>query len=219
MNNKILNRLIQTILVLGILVLVVFIFRSIMRPEKFRTMAEERREVVVEKLKDIRTAQIGYKNVKGSYAQNFDLLIDFLENGKMPIVAKIGVVPDTLTEAQALKAGIIKRDTVLVDAFKEIFKDKPNLNVKKLSFIPYSNNEKFIMDADTIERGGIKVPVFIAIAPKMSYLGGIEEDPKLKGFINSILYTGIEKQFIKQEKYKDMIVGSLDDPSTNGNWE
>lgn len=219
MNNKILNRLIQTILVLGILVLVVFIFRSIMRPEKFRTMAEERKEVVIEKLKDIRTAQIAYKNVKGSYAQNFDLLIDFLENGKMPIVAKIGIVPDTLTEAQALKAGIVKRDTVLVDALTEVFKDKPNVDIKNLSIIPFSNNEKFFMDADTIERGGIKVPVFMAAASKISYLGGIEEDPKLQGLINRILYKGIEKQFIKQEKYKDMIVGSLDDPSTNGNWE
>ncbi len=219
MNNKILNRLIQTILVLGILVLVVFIFRSIMRPEKFRTLAEERKIVVIEKLKDIRTAQIAYKNVKGSYAQNFDLLIDFIENGKMPIVAKIGVVPDTLTEAQALKAGIIKRDTVLIDVFKEVFKDKPNLDIKNLAVIPFSNNQKFFMDADTIERGGIKVPVFMAAASKESYLGGIEDDPKLKGLINSILYTGIEKQFIKQKKYKDIIVGSLDDPSTNGNWE
>lgn len=219
MNNKILNRLIQTVLVLGILVLVVFIFRSIMRPEKFLVMAESRKEVVVEKLKDIRTAQIAYKNVKGSYAPNFDLLVDFLENGKMPIVAKIGVVPDTLTEAQAIKAGIVKRDTVLVDAFTEVFKDKPNLNISKLPFIPFSNNEKFHMDADTIERGNIKVPVFIVIAPKNAYLEGIEDDPKLKGFVNKILFTGIEKQFIKQEKYKDLILGSLDDPSTNGNWE
>lgn len=219
MNNKILNRLIQTVLVLGILVLVVFIFRSIMRPEKFLVMAESRKAVVVEKLKDIRTAQIAYKNVKGSYAPSFDLLVDFLETGKMPIVAKIGVVPDTLTEAQAIKAGIVKRDTVLVDAFKEVFKDKPNLNIKQLPFIPYSNNERFHMDADTIERGNIKVPVFIVIAPKTLYLEGIEDDPKMKGFVNKILYTGIEKQFIKQEKFKDLILGSLDDPSTNGNWE
>ncbi|MDD2346150.1 MAG: hypothetical protein PHY85_08395, partial [Bacteroidales bacterium] len=80
-------------------------------------------------------------------------------------------------------------------------------------------NEKFHMDADTIERGNIKVPVFIVIAPKNAYLEGIEDDPKLKGFVNKILFTGIEKQFIKQEKYKDLILGSLDDPSTNGNWE
>lgn len=219
MNNKILNRLIQTVLVLGILVLVVFIFRSIMRPEKFLTMANERKAVVVERLKDIRTAQIAFKNVNGSYAKDFDLLIDFLENGKMPIVAKIGVVPDTLTEAQAIKAGIVKRDTVLVDAFSEVFKDKPNLNVKKLGIIPYSNQEEFHMDADTIDRGNIKVPVFIVIAPKTAFLEGIEDDPKLKGFVNKILFTGIEKQFIKQEKYKDLILGSLDDPSTNGNWE
>ena len=83
MNKKIVNKLIQTVMIIGIIVLTVFIFRSIMRPEKFKMMASDRRDVVVEKLKDIRTAQIAFKNVYGKYANDFDTLIDFLKNGKV----------------------------------------------------------------------------------------------------------------------------------------
>ncbi len=217
MNKKIVNKLIQAVMIIGIVVLTVFIFRSIMRPEKFKMMASDRRDVVVEKLKDIRTAQIAFKNVYGKYANDFDTLIDFLKNGKVPIVAKIGVAPDSLTEAQAIKAGLVKRDTVLVDAFGEVFKDKPNLDIDDIQYIPYSNKRKFEIHSDIINRGNIKVPVFTVIAPKEAYLSGIDDE--LKGFVNKILYSDLEKQFMKQDKYKDLILGSLDDPTTDGNWE
>lgn len=217
MSKKLVNRLIQTIMIIGIIILTVFIFRSIMRPEKFRILAAERQDVVVERMKDVRTAQIAFKGVYGKYANDFDTLIDFLKNGKVPIVAKIGVVPDSLTETQAIKAGLVKRDTVLVDALTEVFKDKPNINIEELQYIPFTNKGKFEMQSDIIVRGNIKVPVFIVIAPKEAYLGGIDND--LKGSINSILFSELEKQFLKQDKYKDLIMGSLDDPTTDGNWE
>ncbi len=217
MNKKIVSKLIQAVMIIGIVILTVFIFRSIMRPEKFKLMASERRDVVVEKLKDIRTAQIAFKNVYGNYANDFDTLIDFLKNGKVPIVAKIGVAPDSLTEAQAIKAGLVKRDTVLVDAFGEVFKDNPQLNIVDLQYIPYSNKRKFEIHSGVIDRGGIKVPVFTVIAPKEAFLSGI--DNELKGFMDKILYSNLEKQFLKQDKYKNLVLGSLNDPSTDGNWE
>lgn len=218
------NKLIQTLLVIVVVVLSVYIYRSAMRPEKYRVIAGERQAVAVEQMKDIRTAQLAFKATKGVYAQNFDQLNDFLLNGKMPIVVKTGTVPDTLTEQQAIKKGIVKRDTVYVDAFKEIFKDKPNINIKNLSIIPFSNNEKFEMKSDTIEKGHIKVPVFRVVAPKSAYLNGIDDELKKKssgfsGFLNMLLFSKLESQFQKNPKYIDLIMGSLEEPSTDGNWE
>ncbi|MGI6319470.1 MAG: hypothetical protein ACOXZK_00525 [Bacteroidales bacterium] len=217
MSRKLKSRLIQAVLIIGIVILGTFIYRSIMRPEKFRIMALDRQEVVIERMKDIRTAQLAFKNTYGNFANDFDTLIDFLENGKIFIVQKIGNVPDSLTEAEAIRKGIVQRDTVLVDAFEEVFKDKPNLVANELQYIPYTENQKFAMASDIIERGRIKVPVFEVIAPKEAYLSGVEGG--LKGFINKILYSGIEKEFIKQDKYKNMVMGSLTEPTTNGNWE
>lgn len=195
-----------------------------MRPEKYRLIAEERKEVVVEKMKDVRNALIAYKSVKGSYADSFEKLQNFLLNDKMPIVIKTGTVPDTLTEAQALKKGIIKRDTILVEASKEVFKYKPSIDIKTLNLIPFSN-ESFTLKADTIVKGNIKVPVFEVTASKEHYLKGIDDDKSIKSgsflsrLLNSFLYNNIEKQFQKSKKYNDLIMGSLTEPSTDGNWE
>lgn len=218
------NRLFQTALILVAIVLSVFIYRSVMRPEKFRVIYETRRDVVIEKLKEIRTAQIAYKNTKGMYANDFDQLINFLTDGKMAIVVKTGTVPDDLTEQQALKKGIIKRDTVFVDAFTEIFKDKPNIDVKGLKYIPFSNNQTFEMKSDTVEKGRIKVPVFRVIAPKTAFLNGIDAElaansKGFSGFFNVILFGKLQEQFQNGPKYIDLIMGSLEEPSTDGNWE
>lgn len=218
------NKLIQTGLVLAAIVLSVFIYRSIMRPEKYRVMYETRRNIVVEQMKDIRTAQLAYKSTKGLYANDFGQLISFLTEGKMPIVVKTGTVPDSLTEQQAIKKGIVKRDTMYVDAFKEIFKDKPNINVQNLQYIPFSGNQKFEMKSDTISKGRIRVPVFKVVAPKTAYLKGIDDELKqnskgFSGFLNTLLYSKMESQFEKNPKYIDLIMGSLEEPSTDGNWE
>lgn len=218
------HKLIQAALVLVVIVLSIFIYRSVMRPEKYRVISEERKAVVIEQMKDIRTAQLAYKSTKGLYANDFDQLMAFLADGKMPIVVKTGTVPDSLTEQQAIKKGIVKRDTVFVDAFKEIFKDKPNIDIKNLPYIPFSGNQKFEMKSDTIEKGRIKVPVFRVVAPKTAYLKGIDDELKQKshgfsGFLNSILFSKLEIQFERQPKYFDLIMGSLEEPSTDGNWE
>jgi hypothetical protein len=80
------------------------------------------------------------------------------------------------------------------------------------------------MSSDTINKGNIKVPVFKVIAPKVAYLKGIDNELKKKStgvsaLFNSILFSNLEKQFEKNPKYFDLIMGSLQEPSTDGNWE
>lgn len=221
--------LIQVVLIVAIIVFALLIYRSIMRPQKFTQIYDGRKTEVVNKLKTIREMQAYYKNEKGSYAKTFDQLRDFWTNGTMTVVKKEGNVPDTLTEAEALKLHIISRDTILVKASEEISKAKPelfaNFDLNTFDIIPFSKGEKFTIDADTINRSGIKVYVYEVSAKREQYLKDMDDDPRVRdAFMGSILYSGLREQFLGpnfdyRDNVTDIILGSLTEPTTDGNWE
>ena len=51
-------------------------------------MKEERYAVVIDRLIDIRDSQLAYKEVNGEYTDSFEKLINFVENGKVPITQR-----------------------------------------------------------------------------------------------------------------------------------
>ena len=200
------------------------IFRSLMRPEKFKSVCDARKSEVHAKLKDIRTLQSFYKMENGSYANNFEQLRDFWNNGKITIVIKEGTVPDTLTETQALALNLIRRDTVFIHAQDEMKKSLPNFDVHTFDIIPYSQGEQFQMTADTLW-SETSVYVYEVIARKEQYLKDLDNDPRIKNiFFGKLLYNGLKEQFLGTDfQYKnnvtDIILGSLVEPTTKGNWE
>ena len=224
MKNKKAN-LIQAGLILVILVLVVTVYRSLSRPEKFNQVYEARKAEVIQKLTDIRTLQTFYKNEKGSYAGSFDQLKDFWENGKMRVVIKEGNVPDSMTEAQALKLKIIKRDTMILDAKDEMVKTLPNLDINTFDIVPYSGNERFLIAADTLQSGNVPVQVYEVKALRSQYMKNLDNDPRVRqAFLGKLLYGNLQKQFLGPDyNYKDyvidLVLGSLTEASTNGNWQ
>lgn len=224
MKNKT-AKLIQAGLILVILVLVVTVYRSLSRPEKFNQVYEARKAEVIQKLTDIRTLQTFYKNEKGSYAGSFDQLKDFWENGKMRVVIKEGNVPDSMTEAQALKLKIIKRDTMILDAKDEMIKTLPNLDINTFDIVPYSGNERFLIAADTLQSGNVPVQVYEVKALRSQYMKNLDNDPRVRqAFLGKLLYGNLQKQFLGPDyNYKDyvidLVLGSLTEASTNGNWQ
>ncbi|MBO7624045.1 MAG: hypothetical protein J6S82_01915 [Bacteroidales bacterium] len=218
-------KLIQAGLILVILVLVVCIYRSLSRPEKFNQVYEARKAEVIQKMTDIRTLQTFYKNEKGSYAGSFEQLRDFWENGKMRVVVKEGNVPDSMTEAQAIKLKLVRRDTVVLDAKEEMMKTLPNLDINTFDIVPYSGNEQFLIAADTLRAGNVPVQVFEVKALRSQYMKNLDNDPRVKtAFLGKLLYGNMQKQFLGPEfNYKDnvidLILGSLTEASTNGNWQ
>ena len=217
--------LIQAGLILVILVLIVAIYRSLSRPEKFNEVYEARKAEVIQKLSDIRTLQTFYKNEKGSYAGNFDQLKDFWENGKMRVVVKEGNVPDSMTEAQAIKLKLVRRDTVVLNAKEEMIKTLPNLDINTFDLVPYSGKEQFLIAADTLRAGNVPVQVYEVKALRSQYMKNLDNDPRVKkAFLGKLLYGNMQKQFLGPDyNYKDnvidLILGSLTEASTNGNWQ
>jgi hypothetical protein len=178
-------------------VLAYMIYAGIQSKIEFRDMAQQRREVVQERLMDIVTAQKEFKTEKGRYAANFNELLHFLQADSLTIVKAIGNVPDTLTEAEAVAQGIVIRDTSLVPA-SSIFPD--NYPLDSLQIIPFSGGNHFKMKAGQIEKNKVNVNVFEASA-------------KLED-----VYKGLKTKNENVDLNAVLQVGSMTEPITTGNW-
>jgi hypothetical protein len=64
------------------------VYSSINAPIQFNEVKNERFLKVIDKLKDIRNAQIAYKSVNGVYADNFDGLIKFIDTAQYTLTQK-----------------------------------------------------------------------------------------------------------------------------------
>ncbi|MFK5857131.1 MAG: hypothetical protein QM503_13455 [Bacteroidota bacterium] len=195
--------LIQLGLFVVIVALAYFVYDSIMEPVRFNKEKRQREEVVIQRLKDIRSSQFIYKQMSGVYAPNFDTLISFLEFAQVPIVK---IIPDPNDTTYTLTIN----DTIgYVNAGDTLFGERTNFKVSQLRLIPFSDGDVFKMGSDTITRGGVKVFVFEAKAPFTTFLKGMNE----QAVINIIA------KFEDIERYPGLKVGSLTEPSTDGNWE
>jgi len=189
------------------IILAYFVFNSINSEVEFQKAAKVRIGENVQKLKDLRQVQIAYKKVNHTYANNFESLLDFLENDSIVIVKAIGETPDTLTDAQALELGIISRDTAYVLAKETVFdeayinsrNEKYPLNLTRLTNIPHSE-ELYSVDAGMVEKGKVMVQVFEISTTYADVFTGLDAENK-KYDLNGLLK-----------------VGSMDEASLNGNW-
>ena len=119
MNTKTIRLLLWPV----IIILAWLVYRSPISLKEFQEVADFRKSAVIQDLKDIRTVQIAFKDKYRVYAGDFNTLINFVKNDSLAVIKAIGEVPDSLTENQALKAGIISRDTVFIPAYESIFND------------------------------------------------------------------------------------------------
>ena len=70
----------QIIFGIAIVILIFLIWESIQKPIRFNKEKDARELVTIDKLKDIRTIQIMYKDKYGEFTGEFDTLINFLKS-------------------------------------------------------------------------------------------------------------------------------------------
>ena len=93
------KKVINILLGLCIIGLAYILYGSIMGPINFDKEKTIRDEAVKNRLIDIRTAQVEYNAQHGGqYTASMDTLIDFVKNGKVPTIAKIGELTDRQME-------------------------------------------------------------------------------------------------------------------------
>jgi len=205
----------QILLFIVAVVLSYFIYQSIQRPIAFDKAKDARYEVTIQKLKDIRKAEIAYKEVYGKFTGSWDTLINFVLTDSVINVRKIGELTDSMIEAgiserKAIQMGLLIRDTVRVSVMGSVF-DK-NYNAKNLKFVPVPGEpSEFHLGATVIITGsGIGVPVFEAKAHNNVILRGLDEQ----------LIINLNDKRRTNDKYPGLRVGSLTETVNNaGNWE
>ena len=205
--------IIQIALVAVIIVLGFVLYESLMKPIRFENEFNRRKETVVQKLKEIRTLEEAYKSATGSYSGNIDSMVTYLRTAEVPLVRKIGNVPDTLTEAEALKRGIISRDTSYVNPIVKLREENKlfisDEELKNLKYIPYSNGEVFEVETKFIERMGFDVSVVEVKAPYSAFLHDLDAQ---------LLHNRIA-EVEHNKKYAGWKFGSLEQPIIDGNFE
>ena len=87
------KKVLNVVLLCLVIALVYANFSSVNAPLDFDKKRMERDKVVIERLIDIRTAQVEYRAQNGRYAANFDELISFLDDS-MKVVKKTYILND-----------------------------------------------------------------------------------------------------------------------------
>ena len=193
------------IILFAIIVLLAWqVVKSIQAPIKFNKAQAERESQVVQRLIDIRNAEVLYKQATNKYTASFDTLINFCQTAEIPIV---NIIPDpndtTFTRTINDTLGYVK----VMDSLRG---KRENFNINDLSLVPFSDPvQKFELEAGHITRSGINVPVFEARTPYEVYLNGLDQQ--------RVLNAKAEKESIN--RYAGLKVGSMEEASTDGNWE
>lgn len=196
--------IINIVLVLLAIFLGYLVYNSISQPLVFENTKRERETKVVQNLKDIRSSQDLFKDYYNRYTANFDSLIEFIKVGELPLI-NIVKDPNDTTDTKTIN------DTVgFVKVMDSLFKDRTNFNVETLRYIPFSEpQQEFEIQAGYIMRGGMNVPVFEVKAHYNTYLNGLDKQ-RIRN--ESALREDLDK-------YPGVKVGSMSEPSTDGNWE
>ena len=210
------KKVILIIVAVAVLALAYVTVQSVLAPVSFDKKQQEIELVLQTQLKKIATYEDAYKSVYDKYADK-DELVNFLNNGRVFYIRAEGDYTSAmreqgLSEEDAARRGLIRRDTIWVSAKDSLLKDGTDL--VKLFSIPGSDSTIQVV-AGTIEQevgdNKIQVPVFQASASYQSYLGRLGNDRLVK--------EKIEKANSKANAFAGVRVGSLTEVKTNGNWE
>ncbi len=185
-------------------------FMSVYKEIQFNKLKVKRYEVVIDRLIDIRDSQLAYKEVHGEYAGDFDKLIDFVENGQVPITQRRDTL--VLDKERTLAFGGVEtmKTITLIDTLSyytvkdSIFKgDNRYKNMADVGI--GKEGAKFSLKTDKLD----DISVFEVTADK-----------------EIILYDQ-DKYLVKKEKQVVSVdgvngptlkVGSLEEVNTTGNW-
>jgi len=196
------SNIIKIALALAAFGLSFWLYRIIQAPIEFNNKHKVRKERVIDKMMNIRTAQLAFKVANGNYSDNFDELLSFADTGRILIIQ----TRDSTYEAMNQVYQIMEiRDTIVYDTLgyvgvkDSLFKD---VDVYSLRYIPFAKNKtEFEMDAGRITQAGdLKVQVFEIIARKELWMKGMDK---------ALISTNAD----------DLIIGSMNEATISGNWQ
>ncbi|MBD0833696.1 hypothetical protein [Aestuariibaculum sediminum] len=188
-------------------------YMSIYTPILFNKEKNKRYAQVIERLNDIRDAQLAHKTVIGKFAENFDNLIKFIDTAEFTITERRDT--SILDVEMSKRFGVdMFKDEVIIDTLGYVpVKDslfKQSDRYKSLMNVPVGEpGAKFKMQAGFIEQSKINIPVFEASVKKDVILFDQDRDMVIQE--NQVISVdGVNGDALK--------VGSMEEVNTAGNW-
>ena len=229
----------RVLLALAIVLLAYICWQSIKGTEDFNAEVARRDNAVIQRLVDIRTAQVALRGQTGSYTASFDTLIQFVKDGRIATLIKEGDLTETqleegMTEEKAMQiirtgneaaikaAGLwddaknapqLVRDSIFSPAVEVLYPNRTRFSIDSLRYVPFSNGAEFEMGVDSlITASGYPIQVFEAKTHYRTYLGDLD-----KKLLDQKIQEVLDRP---GNKYPGMQVGSLEVANNNaGNWE
>ena len=210
------KRIIQIILAVVIVALVYVIYDQISTPIRFDNELAARKAQVIERIKDIRTAQRAYKSKYQRFTGDFDTLTAFILNDTLELERKIVDEDDSVGMAALKKAGKKNIEKFKIAVIDTIFAPKvlSKSDIEQLRYIPGTDNQaQYIMEAGIITtESKVVIPVVECRAPYKVFLGTVAYRQE---FINLV-----DDEVHNFNRYPGVKFGSMEAGNNEaGNWE
>ncbi|MEZ3443440.1 hypothetical protein [uncultured Alistipes sp.] len=210
------KKLVQVALAIVILGLIYVIYQQIATPIRFEKETNQRKALVIDRIKDIRTAERAFKTKYQHFTGDFDSLINFVLNEELELERKIVDEDDSVGLAQLKKAGKKNVETFTIAVIDTIFAPKtltPD-QVKELRYVPFTERKvQYILQAGQLTTGsGVVVPVVECRIPYKAFLDTVEYRQEI---INMI-----DNEVNNFNRYAGVKFGSMENANNEaGNWE
>ena len=210
------KKLFQIILAVAIVGLIYVIYVQISTPIRFDDEMKAKKAQVIDRIKDIRTAQRAFKSKYQHFTASFDTLTAFVLSDTLEMERKIVDEDDSVAMAMRKKPGKMNVEKFKVAVIETIFAPKKVTRqaIENLRYIPGTDNQaQFIMEAGVITtESKVVIPVVECRAPYKMFLDTVNYRQEVINLIHEE-----ENNFTRYARVK---IGSMESGNNEaGNWE
>jgi hypothetical protein len=209
--NKWLKLSLQIVLTVAIVILAYVVYRQIQNPLDFDKEFKVREAAVIDRIKDIRSAEQAFKQKNQRYTADFDSLINFVLTDSLVFERQFGSKDDSVAVAK----GLVKTEKFTMAVIDTVFSPKKLTaqQVREMRFIPHAKQgtEYILRAGQLVTESKVVVPVFEAKAPYKDFMWDMDEQ---------LLINTIADAKNVYYKYPGVAVGSIEKATNDaGHWE
>lgn len=209
------KKIAQIILAVVIVALIYVIYDQISTPIRFENEMKQKKAQVIDRIKDIRTAQRAFKSKYQRFTGTFDSLENFILNDTLELERKIVDEDDSVAMAQLKKMGKKNIETFKIAVIDTIFSPRRLSagDVHKLRYIPGTDDKvEFIMEAGFATASNVTVPIVECRAPYKLFLDTVTYRQEIINLIDD--------EVNNFNRYPGVKFGSMESANNEaGNWE
>ena len=208
------KKILQLVLALAVVGLGYYVYVLIATPINFETEQKLREKAVIERIKDIRTAERQFKSKYQHFTADFDSLVNFVLNETMEGELKIVDEDDSVAMARLKKLRKKNIEKFTYSIKDSLFKHLSDEDIVNLRYIPYTDNKtEFLLDAGILTtESKIVIPTVECRAPYIAFLDTVAYRQEVINLVDNCLNV--------LNKYPGIKFGSMESGNNEaGNWE